>query len=91
MSQFSELELVHPRSGDKLLMEGLLLTIPEFRRQEPSIPGDARAYQLVRGRIIPPGVVVRLGRRIFIDVTEWEKFKRLGGKSLPGGWRREVK
>jgi hypothetical protein len=71
-------------------MEGSLLTIPEFRRQESSIPSDARAYQLVRAQIIPPGVVVRLGRRIFIDVNEWEKFKRSGGKSLPGGWRRDA-
>jgi hypothetical protein len=47
-----------------------------------------RFYGLVRLGILPPGVVVRLGRRISVNVGELEAFIASGGASLPGGWRR---
>lgn len=46
-----------------------------------------RAYQLARESVIP---VVRLGRQIKIDPEELEKFIKDGGKSLPGGWKRDA-
>lgn len=48
-----------------------------------------RAYELVRLQILPPGVVVRLGRQVRINKEALEDWIREGGQSLPGGWRRQ--
>ena len=47
----------------------------------------ARGMGLIRKGIFPPGVIVRLGRQIFVDTERMEEFIRSGGKALPGGWR----
>lgn len=66
-----------------------LLTVTGFVRAEPAISSDQSAYRAIREGTLPPGVVVRLGRRIFIDWAAWLAFKSRGGRALPGGWRRE--
>jgi hypothetical protein len=48
-----------------------------------------RVWTLVREGILAAPVVVRLGRHIKINPTALESFIDAGGKSLPGGWRRE--
>jgi hypothetical protein len=48
-----------------------------------------RFYALCRNGILPPGVIVRLGRQIRVDPALLEEFIARGGMSLPGGWRRE--
>jgi hypothetical protein len=48
---------------------------------------DSRLCDLARQGILP---VVRFGRQIQIDPDAFEEFKRSGGKSLPGGWRRDA-
>jgi hypothetical protein len=50
-----------------------------------------RFYALVRQGILPPGVVVRLGRQIRIHPARLDQFIEGGGKALPGGWRREAR
>jgi hypothetical protein len=50
-----------------------------------------RFYDLVRLGIIPPGVVVRLGRHIRVNPEKLEAFIENGGQALPGGWRKEAK
>ncbi len=71
----------------KLEQSGLL-TIPEFRMREPVAFGsDQAVYHAIR--TVPGFPSVRLGRRVFIDVGRWEEFKRSGGRSLAGGWRRQ--
>ena len=50
----------------------------------------ARAYALVREGILPPGVVVRLGRSYFFWPSRLQKFLEGGGRALAGGWRREA-
>jgi len=50
-----------------------------------------RFYDLVRNGILPPGVVVRLGRQIHINPGRLDQFIERGGKALPGGWRKEVR
>jgi excisionase family DNA binding protein len=47
----------------------------------------ARAYQLCRENVIPH---TRLGRQIRINPENLKSFCDSGGKSLPGGWRREA-
>jgi len=47
----------------------------------------ARAAELVRQDLLP---VVRLGRQIRVNPAALEAFISAGGKSLPGGWRREA-
>jgi hypothetical protein len=46
-----------------------------------------RIYNLIRDEIFPPGVVVRLGRRIRINPDKLEEFIANGGQALAGGWR----
>jgi excisionase family DNA binding protein len=50
-----------------------------------------RLYELVRSGVLPPGVVVRLGRHIRINPERLEEFIASGGASLPGGWRRKAR
>ena len=50
-----------------------------------------RFYGLVRQGIVPPGVVVRLGRHIRVNPEKLETFIENGGQALPGGWRREAR
>jgi len=50
----------------------------------------ARGMALIRQGVFPPGVVVRLGRQVFVDTTQLDEFIRSGGKALPGGWRRKA-
>ena len=47
---------------------------------------EARAYELMREKILP---TVRLGRQVRVSQDALEHFISSGGKSLPGGWRRE--
>ena len=49
-----------------------------------------RIYEMIREGLLPPGVVVRLGRSILIDPGPLEEFIRTGGKALPGGWKKDV-
>jgi excisionase family DNA binding protein len=47
-------------------------------------------YRLVREGVLPPGVVVRLGRHIRISRPALDAWIAQGGQPLPGGWRREA-
>jgi excisionase family DNA binding protein len=49
---------------------------------------QARFYELVRTQILPPGVIIRLGRQIRVDEDALEAWIRSGGQTLAGGWRR---
>ncbi len=64
---------------------GKLITIPEFRRTvEPgAFRSDQAVYAAVRN--VPGFPVVRVGRRVYIDLDEWERFKASGGQALAGG------
>ncbi len=46
--------------------------------------------RMIRLGTIPPGVAVRLGRRVLIDRQAFERFLREGGRALGGrdggGW-----
>lgn len=46
----------------------------------------ARVYELIREGILP---AVRCGRQVRINPDALETFINNGGKSLPGGWRKE--
>ena len=48
----------------------------------------ARAAELVRRGILPS---VRLGRQLRVDPQHLRQFIDSGGKTLPGGWRREAR
>ncbi len=48
-----------------------------------------RVYEMVRTRVLPPGVAIRLGRQVRIDADALVEWLRNGGQSLSGGWRRE--
>ena len=47
---------------------------------------EQRWYQMGRTGLV---LVVRLGRRVMVDPQQIEAWIASGGKSLPGGWRRE--
>ncbi len=46
----------------------------------------ARLYLLARDQIVPS---VRVGRSVRFDLEQIRKWIESGGKSYPGGWRRE--
>ena len=65
-----------------------LIDIQEFRLREPiAFRSDFSVYAAARS--IPKFPAVRIGRRLFIDIARWEEFKRTGGASFAGGWRKE--
>ncbi|MFB3778799.1 MAG: hypothetical protein ACE141_14370 [Bryobacteraceae bacterium] len=66
---------------------GSLVTISQFRLMEPAFSSDQSVYAAARQ--IQGFPIVRVGRRVFIDLERWREFKRAGGQALPGGWRRE--
>lgn len=56
--------------------------------QEPeAFPSDQSLYSAIK--TVPGFPVVKIGRRVFIDLDRWRQFKAAGGKALTGGWRRE--
>ena len=48
----------------------------------------SRVYELAREGILPPGVVVRLGRQVRISEAKLREWIESGGQCLPGGWKR---
>jgi excisionase family DNA binding protein len=48
-----------------------------------------RACEMARTGILPPGVVVRLGRQVRVNPDALDAFITSGGQALPGGWRQE--
>ncbi len=48
-----------------------------------------RFYELVRSGILPPGVIVRLGRQLRVDEDALLAWITSGGQALAGGWRKE--
>lgn len=51
----------------------------------------ARATNMAREGILPPGVVVKLGRQWRVHPERLREFIDAGGQALPGGWRREAR
>lgn len=48
---------------------------------------DHRVYDLAREGILP---AVRLGRQLRFSPGKIQEFIENGGRSLPGGWRKEL-
>jgi len=48
-----------------------------------------RIYELVRLRLLPPGVAVHVGRQVRVDESRLREWIAAGGSALPGGWRRQ--
>ena len=69
-------------------MPAKLLTVAEACQRQLHI-SPQRGYQMAREGILPPGVVVRLGRQIRLNEAKLEDWIASGGKCLPGGWRRK--
>lgn len=46
-------------------------------------------WSLARQGLIPPGVVVRIGRRLRFNEPRLVEWLEAGGQGLPGGWRWE--
>ena len=67
------------------MRNGKAVTIPEFRKMNPELTSDWSVFDMVRQDLIPHH---RIGRRVFVDLAMWERFKRAGGSSKPGEWRR---
>ena len=61
-----------------------LFRIPEVAKMLSISP--ERAYELARSGALP---VVRLGRQLRVDPNALAEWVKKGGKSLPGGWRRD--
>ncbi len=66
-------------------------TIPETCREFPKeFSSEQALYRAVREKLLPPGVAVRIGRRLLIDSEKLHVFLDNGGAALPGGWRKEA-
>ncbi len=49
---------------------------------------EGRVYEMIRTELLPPGVVVHLGRQIRIDQDALAEWIQAGGQALPGRWKR---
>ncbi len=68
-----------------------MLTVKEAVRKHPVIlQSEQSCYAAIREGLLPPGVVVRFGRRILINEVKLEQFIDNGGAALPGGWKKEA-
>jgi hypothetical protein len=45
---------------------------------------------MVREGLIPPGVVIRLGKRIRFNEPKFLEWLDAGGQGFAGGWKREL-
>lgn len=69
----------------------MLLRINEFsRRNSEAFPSPNSVYTAVGEGTLPPGVAVRIGRKLFINEEKFAEFIAAGGAALPGGWKREA-
>ena len=50
---------------------------------------SVQLYRLISSGIIPAGVAVRVGRRVFIHRNRFADWIESGGGAFEGGWRRE--
>lgn len=58
-----------------------------------AIPGISiyRARELARRPgFFPQGLIVRIGRKVYVNPKKVAEFIEAGGKALPGGWRRQA-
>lgn len=77
---------VEQRAGGPLRK---FVTIEELATNYPDVVSSPRrGWAMVREQILPPGVVVRLGRQVRINVARFEAWLASGGAALSGGWRR---
>lgn len=52
----------------------------------PTLFADSRrVYKLAAEGVLP---CVRVGRRVYFDLSRIEEWVQAGGQALPGGWRR---
>jgi hypothetical protein len=65
-----------------------LITIEDVERITKKRLRARTLRKLAREGLFP---VVRIGRRIFVDLAEVEAYTKAGGQALPGGWRRNPK
>lgn len=72
-----------PLSLDLMTAEQLAPIIPRMTAQG--------LRRLAREGLFPPGVLVRLGRRVYFSRLAFEAWLAAGGRALPGGWRRAPK
>lgn len=47
-----------------------------------------RVLTLARENVLPPGVVVRLGRQVRFNADKLAEWIDTGGQALPGGWKK---
>ncbi|MBM3763703.1 MAG: helix-turn-helix domain-containing protein [Acidobacteria bacterium] len=65
-------------------------TISQTCQEYPAeFPSEQSLYRAVRENILPPGVAVRIGRRMLINTDKLQQWLDNGGQALPGGWKRE--
>lgn len=46
-------------------------------------------YSMIRCQLLPPGVAVRIGRKVRIHRERLLAWLEAGGQALPGGWKRK--
>lgn len=61
-----------------------LLTVDQVAKV--LLVGKQRVYALCRLGILPH---IRLGRSVRFDASQLESFMNSGGRSFPGGWRKD--
>lgn len=70
--------------ADKLVgLAGLDQIYPDRTKAKQAL------WRMARLKILPPGVVVRVGRRMLFNVDKFREWVEAGGTALPGGWRHE--
>ena len=66
----------------------ILITIAESSRILGEKP--KAIYSMIRCQVLPPGVAVRIGRKVRIHRERLLAWLEAGGQALPGGWKRKL-
>ena len=65
----------------------VLISIKEASRIMGETPKSM--YAMIWRRVLPPGVLVRIGRKVKIHRERLFDWMNAGGQALPGGWKRK--
>ena len=69
-------------------MPGEFIEVKHLEAATDGLLPPSRFYKLREGGVFPPGLVVQLGRRLFINRERLEKWIETGGGGFEGGWRK---
>lgn len=70
-------------------MSNEYLEVRELEGATSGLLTPPRFYKLRDGNVFPPGLVVQLGRRLYVHRARLREWLEQGGGGFEGGWRKQ--